>query len=167
MLLQIKNMFKKYLLSILILPTILFFSPITLRAESAATNGVDELKTNLGNFGEGTGLGTKEDTDLKGKVANIINVILGFLGIIAVIMIIIGGYTWLMAGGNDQEVTDAKSRIKNAVIGLAIVLAAYIITNFVVRQISDATSNSGSSTTFQEDAEPSGRGSARDAGGPG
>ncbi|MDP1709512.1 MAG: pilin, partial [Candidatus Komeilibacteria bacterium] len=81
---------------------------------------------------------------------------LGFLGIIAVIMFITGGFKWMMAGGSEQEVTDAKNRIKNAVIGLVIVFASYVIVNFVVSQLSDATGAGGGSGAVEKSAETSG-----------
>ena len=105
-------------------------------------DGLKKLQDNLSGFGEDTGLGTgnvAQDSNLIGKIAAVINVILGFLGIIAVIMIIYAGFKWMTAGGNEEDVTKAKANIKNAVIGLAIVLASFIIVNFAVNRLSRAT----------------------------
>ncbi|MBI4812330.1 hypothetical protein HY798_02705 [Candidatus Falkowbacteria bacterium] len=44
---------------------------------------------------------------------------------------IYGGYTWMTASGNEQQVEKAKGIIKNAVIGLIVVLAAYVVTAFI------------------------------------
>lgn len=128
--------------------SLLLLSPLAVQAAPDNTtipnSGVGELKSNLQNFGAGTGLANAAgESDLKGTIANIINIVLGFLGIIAVVMLITGGYQWMMAGGNDETVKEAKNRIKNAVIGLVIVFAAYIIVNFAVRQISNATGAGG------------------------
>ena len=113
--------------------------------EAGSETGVKQLQNNLGSFGGSTGLGDKNDTDLKGKIANIINIVLAFLGIIAVIMIITAGYQWLTAGGNEDKVKEAKSRIKNAVIGIAIVLLSYIIVNYVVGAVTSSVQNSAPS----------------------
>lgn len=103
--------------------------------------GVEQLKSNLVNFGDDTFLGSGEDEeDLKGTIAQIINIVLGFLGIIAVIIIITSGFKWMTAGGNEQTITEARGHIKNAAIGLVIVLTSYIIVNFAVTQLSKATS---------------------------
>jgi len=78
--------------------------------------------------------------DLEDTVVNIIQWALGFLGLIAVIMILIGGFTWLTAGGNEEKVASAKKIISAAVIGLIIVLLAWAIVIFVVNTASDVTS---------------------------
>jgi hypothetical protein len=57
----------------------------------------------------------------------IINAVLSFLGVIFTIIIIYAGFKWMLAEGNTESVTQAKSLLKNAVIGLIIVLAAYAI----------------------------------------
>lgn len=132
--------------------------PASLSAQSADTpaeGGIGELKTNLGTFGGQTGLGTAGDDDLKGKVANIINVILGFLGVLAVVMIIIAGFRWMTAGGNEETVKKARANITNAVIGLLVVLASFIIVNFAVNALSNATGAGGGGGAVEENAEPS------------
>jgi len=67
-----------------------------------------------------------------GELANyIISAFLGLLAIIFIILIIIGGYGWMMAGGDEGKVTTAKERIRQAIIGLIITVSAYAITYFV------------------------------------
>ncbi|MCK5212215.1 hypothetical protein KAJ89_05940 [Candidatus Parcubacteria bacterium] len=67
-----------------------------------------------------------------GELANyIISAFLGLLAIIFIILIIIGGYGWMMAGGDEGKVTAAKERIRQAIIGLIITVSAYAITYFV------------------------------------
>ncbi|MBU2575724.1 pilin [Patescibacteria group bacterium] len=119
----------------------------------SAANGLDQLQTNLGTIGSGTGLGDKEDTDITGRIANIINIILGFLGIIAVIFIMFAGFKWMTAGGNEETVTQAKATLKNAVIGIGIVLLSFVIVNFAVSQLSDATGGGGGGDTTIESAD--------------
>ena len=86
--------------------------------------------------GAATGLGTR---DLKEIIAAVVRIILGFLGIIAVIIIIYGGYTWMTAAGNEDKIKDAKRILVNAVIGLAIILAAFGIVSYVIARLSEAT----------------------------
>lgn len=64
-------------------------------------------------------------------IATIIKVVLGFLAVIFLVLTIIAGFRWMTAGGNDEEVKKAVGTIKNSIIGLVIVLAAYAITYFV------------------------------------
>lgn len=82
------------------------------------------------------GLGT---ADLESTVVNIVQWVLGFLGLVAVIMILIGGFQWMTAGGNEEKVASAKKIISAAVIGLIIVLLAWAIVIFVVSQTSNVT----------------------------
>jgi len=65
----------------------------------------------------------------------IVQYILGFLGVIFLVLVIIGGYQWMTAGGNEESITKAKKRIINATIGIVIVLGAYIITDFIFMSI--------------------------------
>jgi len=71
-------------------------------------------------------------SDLPSTIAAIIRIALGFLGIVAVIIILIGGFKWMTAGGNDDKVKDAKKLMIAGVIGLVIVLSAYAIASFVI-----------------------------------
>ncbi len=78
-------------------------------------------------------------SDVRVTVARIIRVAMGLLGIIAVVIILIGGFTWMTAGGNDEKVGEAKKWIFSGVIGLAIILSAYSIATFVINQLITAT----------------------------
>lgn len=88
-------------------------------------------------YGTATGLTSR---DIRSTVASIINVALGLLGIIAVVIILIGGFKWMTAGGNEEKVTEAKKLIAAGVIGLAIILCAYAIATFVINSLVNATS---------------------------
>ena len=65
----------------------------------------------------------------------IISVILSILGIVFIILIIYGGYTWMIARGEEQKVTKGKDTITAAVIGLLIIMAAYAISYFVTNAL--------------------------------
>ncbi|MFH0854483.1 MAG: pilin [bacterium] len=84
-----------------------------------------------------TGLGQK---DPRATAVSIINVMLGFLGIIAVVIILIGGFKWMTAGGNEDQVGEAKKWIFSGIIGLLIILASYALAKFAVDQLIKATS---------------------------
>jgi hypothetical protein len=65
-------------------------------------------------------------------VGRVINVVLGFIGILLLIYILYAGFLWMTAGGEDAKVKTATAMIKNAIIGLLIIIAAFAITNFVL-----------------------------------
>ncbi|NIP32871.1 hypothetical protein GWN26_09970 [Candidatus Saccharibacteria bacterium] len=77
--------------------------------------------------------------DIRATIASIINVAMGLLGIIAVGIILIGGFQWMTAGGNEENVDKAKKRIIQGVIGLAIILASWAIARFVLESLVTAT----------------------------
>lgn len=87
-------------------------------------------------YGTTFGVGT---ADLESTVVQIVQWVLGFLGLVAVIMILIGGFQWMTAGGNEEKVASAKKVISAAVIGLIIVLLAWAIVIFVVSQTAEVT----------------------------
>jgi hypothetical protein len=87
-------------------------------------------------YGEATGLGT---TDVRTTIAQIIRVAMGLLGIVAVVIILIGGFKWMTAGGNEEQVGEAKKWIFSGVIGLVIILSAYALASFIITQLVTAT----------------------------
>lgn len=89
-------------------------------------------------FTDTTGLG---QADIKETIGNLIRILLGFLGVIAVVIILMGGFKWMTAGGNDEKVAEAKKLIIAGIIGLAIILSAYAIASFVINSIITATAD--------------------------
>ncbi|PJA47195.1 hypothetical protein CO172_02775 [Candidatus Uhrbacteria bacterium CG_4_9_14_3_um_filter_36_7] len=90
-------------------------------------------------FASISGLGNQ---DLATTIASIIRVMLGFLGVVAVCLIIFGGFKWMIAGGKEEQVKKAQNLIIYGVIGIIIVLAAYAIASFVLDSITTAVSGS-------------------------
>ena len=70
----------------------------------------------------------KAPKDPRDIITNIIQIFLGFIGIILVSLIIFGGFKYMTAGGDDDKVRKAKSLIKQALIGVIIIICAYAIT---------------------------------------
>jgi len=68
-------------------------------------------------------------------VANIIQVALSFLAIIFLGLAITAGFKWMTAGGNDDQIKKSQATLKNAIIGLIVVLAAYAITYFIFNSL--------------------------------
>lgn len=77
---------------------------------------------------------TDTSTQAQSMVATVINIILFIVGIIAVIMIIVGGIRYVLSGGDASGVQGAKNTILYAVIGLVVALLAFAIVNFLVAQ---------------------------------
>ena len=67
-----------------------------------------------------------------GVFKKVTNTILYIVGIIAVVMLIIGGIRYVTSGGDAKKVTDAKNTVLYAIIGLIISFLAFAIVNFVI-----------------------------------
>jgi len=78
----------------------------------------------------------KGQTDLAQVAVNIINWVLGFLALVAIVIVLIGGFEWMTAGGNEDKVGTAKKRLTYGLIGLAIIFLAWAIVRFVLNQFS-------------------------------
>jgi len=74
-------------------------------------------------------------------VVNVIIYVLGFIGLFFLIMVIYSGIQWISAGGNEDTITKAKTRLKNSIIGFAIIVLAYALTVFVSRILQASISN--------------------------
>lgn len=79
----------------------------------------------------------------RGVALEVISWVLGMLGLVAVIMIIYGGFMWMTAAGNEERITKAKKILRFAIIGLSIILFSYVLVNFIFSQINEATVDEG------------------------
>ena len=85
-----------------------------------------------------------------GAFRQITNTILYIVGVVAVIMLIIGGIRYVISGGDAKKVTDAKNTVLYAIIGLVIAVFAYAIVNFVITSLphSDDDDNDETQTSL-------------------
>ncbi|MFH1187267.1 MAG: hypothetical protein V1688_00205 [bacterium] len=72
-------------------------------------------------------------------VSQIISYVLSFLGVIFICLIIYAGFLWMTASGDSEQITKAKGILINAVIGVIIILSAYIITSYILTRLGSAT----------------------------
>jgi uncharacterized BrkB/YihY/UPF0761 family membrane protein len=114
----------------------------------ASNNPIISSSTGIENqteaFKVGAGFSsTGDEKTLVDIVSSVITTILSILGLVFLILIIISGYQWMTAGGNEDAIAKAKKRITNAVIGLIIVLLSYGITWFIFYYLPFAGSDGG------------------------
>lgn len=100
------------------------------KAVDAKTNAQDQLTGLSTNSGLSTNL-----LGPSGILTVIINTAIGLVGIVATIMLIIGGFRYATSAGNEKAVTAAKQQIMYAIIGIIIVLIAFAITSFVLTSV--------------------------------
>jgi len=79
--------------------------------------------------------GTQKIQDIVTLIVNIFSVV---VGIVAVIMIVVGGFKYITSGGDSGNITSAKNTIVYAVIGLVIVALAQFIVKFILNKVSTA-----------------------------
>lgn len=72
-------------------------------------------------------------------VGQIIKVVLGFVGTIAFIVFLYGGFLWLTARGSEEQVKTAKKYLFNGLIGTIIIILAYSLTYYVTDVVYKAT----------------------------
>ncbi len=103
--------------------------------------------TGLSKAAQGTGLVTtcSGTACLLSIIGNVINLALGFLGVVLLALILYGGFLWMTSGGDTKGVEKAQIMIRNAVAGAVIVAASYAISAFVLGQL--AVISSGGATT--------------------
>jgi len=79
------------------------------------------------------GFATADETSLAKNLGLIVNTILSLLGVIFIILIVISGFKWMTASGNEKQVEDARKNITNAIIGLVITVSSYAIWRLIER----------------------------------
>lgn len=128
----------KYLLSSLLLGAVLLAPAgamaATANIENSLCSGAN-LTTDERNCADDTAGQTINDI-----IATVINIFSFVVGVIAVIMIIIGGIKYITSGGDSNNISSAKTTIIYAIIGLVVVALAQIIVRFVLTRVNSATS---------------------------
>jgi hypothetical protein len=82
--------------------------------------------------------GTEATTQINNIIHTIVNLLSAIVGVVAVIMIIVGGFRYITSGGNDTSVTSAKNTILYAIIGLVVVALAQLIVRFTLSKLTNS-----------------------------
>ena len=83
-----------------------------------------------------------------GVFTKISNTLLYAIGIVAVVMLVYGGFRYIISGGDSKKVTDAKNTVLYAIIGLVIAFLAFAIVNFVISALPSSTSDKSDNTSL-------------------
>lgn len=79
----------------------------------------------------------KANDDLQGQIGMILNAVYIIIGIVAVIMVILGGISYATSQGDPAKVKKGKDTILYGIIGLIVVLMAFAITTFVLNALNN------------------------------
>ncbi len=131
------NYFKKI---VIVASIAIIFAPfLTATAEigdGANTGGVKKPATPVTLSNPLTGNSDPVTTDtINSYIGKVINAVLGVVGSIALVMFIYGGFTWMMAAGNKNQVEKGRDIIIWSVIGIVVIFMAYAMVNFVLVKV--------------------------------
>lgn len=101
-----------------------------------------QLQEQLQATGRGANLGDNP-ADPRLVAASIVRIVLSLLGTVFFVLILMSGYWLMTAQGQEEKVEKAQKTIRSSVVGLAIVLSAYAITQFVVGSLLPGTERGG------------------------
>ncbi len=77
--------------------------------------------------------------DIRVTIVKIIRAALSLTGIVLLGIILYAGFLWMTSQGAEDKIAQAKGILTSAVIGLAIILSAFAIVQFVLRALNQAT----------------------------
>jgi len=129
-----KKVAKRYLLLVLLLVAF-FVAPALASADVTYpetptafdnTAGLEDVKEDVY---------LESGTDIRLIIVRLINVFIGLLGLILLGLIIYGGWLYMTSEGDSEKTNKAKEILKNAAIGLLIILSAFAIVNFILRAL--------------------------------
>jgi uncharacterized membrane protein len=137
-----KQIFKKIKYTVLTLAllsglSLLFFTPVTASAQSLFSGAKKEACAGTQLTGDATNADCSagSETDLTNTIQKGIDLISIVVGVIAVLMIIIGGIRFVVSNGDSNKVTTARNTIVYALIGLILVALAQVIVKFVLSNV--------------------------------
>lgn len=126
-------------LRLMLLSLVAIVSFATPAMAHAAVIGADKIQEGACATTDGSGTDTCSGGDAEGSfkstIKKIVDIFSVVVGAVAVVMIIIGGFRYIVSGGDSGNVTSAKNTILYAIVGLVIVAFAQIIVNFVINQV--------------------------------
>lgn len=119
------NLVKSSLITLLLFAGVGAALPLV-AVDTVGASAKDEVLKGVATTGADSG------TSLEASISDIVNMLLFIVGVIAVIVIIIGGIMYATSAGDPARAKKAKDAILYAVIGLVIAILAYAIVNFVI-----------------------------------
>lgn len=97
--------------------------------DTATVSGVCDVDTGDDSLGGTLGTGS----DIRDTARRVINIALGFLGVLVVIMVIYGGALWLTSAGAEEKVTKGKNILVWAALGAILISIAWTITSYILK----------------------------------
>lgn len=81
--------------------------------------------------------GSASEGDVRRIITDVLNAVLNFLALVAVVVVVIAGIRLIISQGNEEQLTSSRKAIFYALIGLVIVLFARVIVGLVTDYLAD------------------------------
>jgi len=130
---SIINKYKITIIAILSLTIMVLNFSLALATYSPINN--EELQEESDAFQQASGYSIDDGTGAYQLLATVLQVFLGLLGIIFIYLMVIAGYNYMTAAGDQAKVEKAIDTIQRAIIGLVIIVTAYAITAFIFKNL--------------------------------
>jgi len=131
--------FKKIKLIIPITITLLLISFSLTEISLADTTAFDKVTDGIKKTSAQAGVTPTGDGDLATMAGKAINYFFGIVAIVFLTVITIGGYLWMAAGGNEENVKKAKTFILNGIFGMMVIFIAYGLVALILFALKTAT----------------------------
>ena len=116
-------------------------------ASGLDTSNPDKVGTNGPDSGACSVKTGSQNTSFVQTIKLVINIMLFIIGLIAVVMLVIGGIRYATSGGSSEAVKGAKDTILYAIIGIVVAVMAYAVVGFVTQNISQSDNSTALSGT--------------------
>lgn len=140
-----KKALGKHLLSGLLLS---IFALVLIASALPAQADQSLLDSQIGLNDAKVAYGNGEPQDIRTLVGKIINIALGFLGVIFLGLTVFAGFQYMTSGGSEEKNKKALGLLRNAIIGLVIILASWLITRFTIIILNKTVNNSVDYRTY-------------------
>ncbi len=117
----------------LFLMGLLFGLPLPALAQADTSRGLNSIRLL---FPIGGIAGAQSLTGPGGLIYRVISLLLFVSGALAVVFVIIGGYQYITSAGNEEQSEKGKKTLINAIVGIVVIILAYVIINVVVNTVS-------------------------------
>jgi len=81
----------------------------------------------------------KKGSDLEGIVLKVINYMIGGAALLAVVFLVVAGFMYITANGDETKIGKATKTLTFALVGLIVCFVAVLLVNFVLKQFLDIT----------------------------
>ncbi|OGL36441.1 hypothetical protein A3F38_02125 [Candidatus Saccharibacteria bacterium RIFCSPHIGHO2_12_FULL_48_21] len=107
------------------------------------TTTQDAIQCGTDNVSGSTDSPDQATTNINDTINKFINIFTAIVGVIAVVMIVVGGYRYVTSGGQPDKIAGAKNAIIYAIVGIIIAVLAQVISQFVLEKTTDTSSSGG------------------------